>query len=171
MLTPAPALRDAFRMKESAMIDFCELTLPCLVLPPDTPQANFRIERRTDGPDLVLCNGQPIARSYSLGKVRPRKLGTVIVHRRSNRPVTLLLAATFNEASADDAEWCAYRAALVTLLQHQPRWDVQCETECDQLPLERIDVSIRELVWRLERLCQQPRLSMAFIGGRRLEAY
>jgi hypothetical protein len=164
MLTPVPAWRDAIRTKESTVIDFCELTVPYLVLPPDTAGASYRIERVFEGPDLVLCNGQPIARSYSLGAVRQRSGCTVIARRRRGRPVTLLLAATCNAAGVDGEQWRSFCSALATLLHHQARWGVQCETECDQLPLERIELSTHELLLRLQVLRLQPWLSMAFSG-------
>jgi hypothetical protein len=78
--------------------------------------------------------------------------------------VTLLLAATFNAAGVDGDQWSSFCSALSALLHQQSRWGVQCETECDQLPLERIDLSTHELLVRLQILRLQPWLSMAFSG-------
>lgn len=59
---------------------------------------------------------------------------------------TVLIAAPAARAAAEDDErWASFLAALVSLLQAHRSWVVLCESDCDQQPLERHQVSAGRL--------------------------
>jgi hypothetical protein len=59
---------------------------------------------------------------------------------------TVLIAApAAREAAGDDERWSSFLGALVSVLQAHQSWVVRCESDCDQHPLERLEISAERL--------------------------
>lgn len=63
----------------------------------------------------------------------------------------LLLAQQASSAAQHDAAWAAYLDAVLTILEGHPTWRVTCESDCDQHPLVRLDLTPEELVTTLDQ--------------------
>lgn len=59
---------------------------------------------------------------------------------------TVLVAAPAARAAAKDNErWARFLGAMVSMLHAHESWVVRCETDCDQHPLERHQISPEQL--------------------------
>lgn len=64
----------------------------------------------------------------------------------------LRVAPAANEAADDDGRWPRFLGALVSVLQAHGAWVVRCESDCDQRPVERLEVSAERLAELLDGL-------------------
>ena len=53
----------------------------------------------------------------------------------------LLVSATANEAAMNDETWTKFLGALLIVLSTHTAWRVICESDCDQHPLEELELS------------------------------
>lgn len=66
--------------------------------------------------------------------------------------MVLSVAPAAREAADDDALWPEFLAALVSVLQAHEVWVVRCESDCDQQPVERREISVERLARLLDDL-------------------
>lgn len=62
----------------------------------------------------------------------------------------VLLSASANAAAQSDHAWQHYLDTLLMVLKSHPLWRVTCESDCDQTPLERFDLTPDVLVSLLD---------------------
>ena len=64
---------------------------------------------------------------------------------------TVLLAApAANAAAGDDDTWARFLAALMLVLRGHATWRVNCESDCEQHPLEELELAPERLSQLLE---------------------
>ena len=75
----------------------------------------------------------------------------------------LIVGPTARAASGDDGRWSRFLSALILVLQAHGAWVVRCESDCDQRPVERLEISAERLVALLDGL-RAERASVAFVA-------
>lgn len=73
----------------------------------------------------------------------------------------LSVAPAASAAACDDVRWPQFLAALVSVLQAHRAWVVRCESDCDQRPVERFEISAERLATLLDSL-RAERATVAF---------
>jgi hypothetical protein len=68
-----------------------------------------------------------------------------------NYATSLELTRDANAAAAKKETWSTYLNAVFMILEHHPNWLVYCESDCDQYPVEKIDLTPKELIDLLDK--------------------
>ena len=75
----------------------------------------------------------------------------------------LIVGPTARAASRDDGRWSRFLSALILVLQAHEAWVVRCESDCDQRPVERLEISAERLATLLDGM-RAELASMAFVA-------
>jgi hypothetical protein len=75
----------------------------------------------------------------------------------------LSVAPAASEAADDDRRWPQFLAAVVSVLQAHGAWVVRCESDCDQRPVERFEISAERVAALLDSL-RTERAKVAFVA-------
>ena len=62
----------------------------------------------------------------------------------------LLAAGTANTAAANDETWAQFLNALALVLSAHAVWRVKCESDCDQHPVEKLEISADKVCMLLD---------------------
>ncbi len=77
----------------------------------------------------------------------------------------LIAGPTARAASRDDRSWPQFLSALILVLQVHEAWVVRCESDCDQRPVERLEISAERLATLLDGL-RAEQACVAFVATR-----
>lgn len=151
------------------MFDTFDILVPKVLA---SPPLEVRRDETLDGPDdqRFLYVG-----TVKMARVLPAHVAFSNVVGWTGSPLrakwtTLLVRDQANVAVRDDGDWLAFLDALRTVLMAHPEWRVTCESDCEQYPLETLDLTPDEMVAQLASYRRTHHFPIAFCSGPRTPA-
>jgi hypothetical protein len=137
------------------MLDVLDLYVPALLA--TAPLAWGRATGWGPADEDTLCSGDfPFGRRQPSG-ARPAAAFAATAMAASWEGLTLAHEA--RAAMGDEAHWQRYLMLLRGLLEGHVAWVLVAEADCDQYPIARVELSIAEVVTRLDEQRRWPKSS------------